>query len=41
MSQQKFVNRNDEMEIFEHTLSARGTSLFIIYGRGRWERRGQ
>ena len=35
MSQQKFVDRIEEMKILEDARSAKGTSLFILYGRRR------
>lgn len=35
MFQQKFVNRIEEMEILEGARSAKGASLFILYGRRR------
>ena len=35
MSQQKFVNRIEEMKILEDVRSAKGASLFILYGRRR------
>ncbi len=35
MSQQKFVNRVEEMEILENAYSSREASLFILYGRRR------
>ena len=35
MFQQKFVNRTEEMKILEDACSAKGASLFILYGRRR------
>ena len=35
MSQQKFVNRVEEIEILEEAYSSREASLFILYGRRR------
>jgi hypothetical protein len=35
MSQQKFVNRVEEIEILEEACSSKEASLFIIYGRRR------
>jgi AAA+ ATPase superfamily predicted ATPase len=35
MSQHKFVDRIEEMKILESAMSAKGTSLFILYGRRR------
>lgn len=35
MSQQKFVDRIEEMKILEDARSAKGASLFILYGRRR------
>ncbi|ASI14156.1 AAA+ superfamily ATPase fused to HTH and RecB nuclease domains [Candidatus Mancarchaeum acidiphilum] len=35
MSQQKFVDRIEEMKILERAMSAKGPSLFILYGRRR------
>jgi len=35
MSQQKFVNRIEKTKILEDARSAKGSSLFILYGRRR------
>ena len=38
MSQQKFVNRIEELKILEDARFAKGASLFIVYGRKRVEK---